>query len=116
MLSQALFASGPSVGGASTSRPENPSSHAPTSFPGQSSRAHSLEELIQSLCDQLEEKYQKVENLEVELQELRSKVQSLKDQENLLIAELVTQVHDLDCKLFFPFPIVMFCFIKTLVS
>ena len=103
MLSQALFASGPSIGGASTSRPENPSSHAPTSFPGQSSRVHSPEELIRSLCDQLEEKSQKVKNLEVELQELRSKVHSMSDKENLLIAELATQVHDLDCKSFFHF-------------
>ena len=50
---------------------------------------------------QLEEKSQRVRNLEAELEVSQSQVQTSNDREEFLLAELAAQVHDLNCKLLF---------------
>ena len=61
----------------------------------------SPENVIRLLCIQLEEESQRVRNLEAELKDYKSQVQTLNDREEFLLAELAAQVHDLNCKLLF---------------
>ena len=59
---------------------------------------HSQEDMIRFLRTKLEEKAQRVKDLEAELKESHSKEQVASDREDFLLNELAAQVHDLDCK------------------
>ena len=61
----------------------------------------SPEDVIRLLRAQLEEKTQRVRNLEAELENSQTQVQMSNDREEFLLAELAAQVHDLNCKLLF---------------
>ena len=90
MLCEVPIASSSSAGGAPVGKPKRSSCP-----PDQSS-----EELIQSLLDQLDERSREIKGLDAKLRGLQSESQSISDRENFVMAELATQVHDLDCKLF----------------
>ena len=53
---------------------------------------------MRSLIDQLEERTREVQGLKTKLQGLQSELQSAGDRKNFIMAELATQVHDLNCK------------------
>ena len=50
------------------------------------------------MIDQLNERTREVQGLKTKLQDLQSELQSAGDRENFIMAELVAQVHDLNCK------------------
>ena len=93
-------AASPSTRGGSDSQPEDPPSNESASFvPLQRcSQLQSPEDMIQFLRTQLEERSQQVKNLEAELKDFHSKIQTSNDREDFLLAELAAQVHDLECK------------------
>ena len=68
---------------------------------GNTPEVPSSEDVIRLLRIQLEEEFQLVRNLEAELKDSQSQVQTLNDREEFLLAELAAQVHDLNCKLLF---------------
>ena len=85
LLFQVPSSAGPSTRVGTDNTPEVPSS----------------EDVIRLLRMQLEEKSQRVRNLEAELEVSQSQVHTTNDREEFLLAELAAQVHDLNCKLLF---------------
>ena len=99
--SQVPSAAGPSTRVGTGSQPKVSANEESTNFvPLQrASQVQFSEDMIRLLHIQLEEKSQRVKDLEVELKDCQSRVQSSNDREDFLLAELAAQVHDLDCKL-----------------
>ena len=112
--SQVPSAAGPSTGIGVDGQPEVAPNPECTNFvPHQrDSQAHSSEDMVQLLRTQLEEKSQRVTELETELKDFRSRVQTSNDREDFLLAELAAQVHDLDCK-FLPYLYIRIYFVCT---
>ena len=75
---------------------------------GNTPEVPSSEDVIRLLRIQLEEESQWLRNLEAELKDSQSQVQTLNDREEFLFAELAAQVHDLNCKLLFYLQIPLF--------
>ena len=99
-LSQVPSAAGPSTRGNSGSQPEIPPSCDSVGFvPLQRySQVQSAEDMIRFLRTQLEERSQRVKNLEAELKEAHSRVEASSTREDFLFAELAAQVGDLNCE------------------
>ena len=83
-LSQVPSIAGPSTGGSSGSQPEIPPSRESVSFvPLQRySQVQSAEDMIRFLRTQLEERSQRVKNLEAELKEAHSRVEASSTRED----------------------------------
>ena len=97
--SQVPSAAGPSTRVDTDNQPEVPSS----------------EDVIRLLRTQLEEKSQRVKDLEADLSRCQSMVQLSSDREDFVLAELAAQVHDLKCK-FIPYMHNHICFTCTLFT
>ena len=80
-------------------------------------KAQSPEDVIRLLRAQLEEKTQRVKNLEAELKDSQTQVQTSNDREEFLLAELAAHAHDRNYKLLFYLQISIFfsctCFAKS---